>query len=224
MIQGKWQNPVMPDVDDVITGMSQASQSLMNSAWSQKQAAALAASQAPPPTVGQQGQQGQSLAGSIGMYGQGGSQRGGQGGAPSGAPGRPAWGANASDRDILARTIMAEAGGEGELGMLAAGSVIANRTSENRNLREVIMKPGWFSAWNGVTGYAGGEGALDMSKIEPNQVAYAVTDRILSGQYTDPTGGATHYYNPSVADPVWGARAGGPWKTIGNHVFGKTEY
>lgn len=126
-----------------------------------------------------------------------------------------------NDRELLARTIMAEAGGEGYEGMLAAGSVIANRAAANNgNLRGVILAPGQFSAWNGVTGYAGGEGGLDMNDMRPSEAAYAAADAIRSGTHRDPTGGATHYYNPDAADPDWGARAGGTWTRIGNHVFG----
>jgi spore germination cell wall hydrolase CwlJ-like protein len=118
------------------------------------------------------------------------------------------------DRDLLAKTLMAEAGGEGLEGMLAAGSVINNRVGAGGygdTLQDVIMKPGQFSAWNSVTGYAGGEGGLDMANMTPSQEAYQVADMILSGNYQDPTGGATHYYNPSVESPNWGQRAGGDW-------------
>lgn len=126
-------------------------------------------------------------------------------------------------RERLARTLQAEAGGEGELGLLAAGSVIMNRAAAGGfgdNLEEVIMAPGQFSAWNLETGYAGGEGGLDMNKITPSETTYRVTDRLLSGEYDDPTGGALNYYNPNVVEPPWGQRAGGNWKTIGNHIFG----
>ena len=128
-----------------------------------------------------------------------------------------------SDRELLAKTLMAEAGGEGEIGMLAAGSVIANRVRNGGygdGVQGVIMKPGQFSAWNSVTGYAGGEGGIQMDKVSPSASAYRVADLILSGQYRDPTGGATHYYNDAVADPAWGRRAGGNWQRIGNHIFG----
>lgn len=131
-----------------------------------------------------------------------------------------------NDRDLLALTLDAEAGGEGYDGMLAAGSVIANRAKEGGyggNVKQVIMKPGQFSAWNSVTGYAGGEGGLDMSSRNPSQDAYRAADAILSGNYEDPTGGATHYYNPAAADPKWGARAGDTWHRIGNHVFGRAD-
>lgn len=138
----------------------------------------------------------------------------------------PAPSANPEERELLAKTLMAEAGGEGLQGMLAAGSVIQNRVANGnygKGLRGVIMKPGQFSAWNGVTGYAGGKGAIDMANITPNEEALQAADMLLSGRYEDQTGGATHYYNPSVVEPKWGQRAGGDWTQIGNHVFGSAD-
>lgn len=134
--------------------------------------------------------------------------------------------ANPKTRDLLAKTLMAEAGGEGEQGMLAAGAVIQNRVKAGgygNSVDGVIMKPGQFSAWNGVTGYAGGQGGLNMDSMKPSDSAYRVADMLLSGQYQDPTGGATHYYNPSVANPKWGERNGGDWQRIGNHIFGSAD-
>jgi spore germination cell wall hydrolase CwlJ-like protein len=129
------------------------------------------------------------------------------------------------DVEILALTLQAEAAGEGFDGMLAAGSVIMNRASSGNyggsNVRDVIMKPGQFSAWNGVTGYAGGEGAIDMANLRASKDAKAAARKLLSGEYEDVTGGATHYYNPSVASPKWGGKAGQGWTDIGNHRFGK---
>jgi spore germination cell wall hydrolase CwlJ-like protein len=130
-----------------------------------------------------------------------------------------------SDAEILALTLQAEAGGEGFDGMIAAGSVIMNRADSGNyggnNVRDVIMKPGQFSAWNGVTGYAGGEGAIDMDRLKPTKAALKAAEQLLSGQYEDVTGGATHYYNPQVATPKWGGQAGKGWTDIGNHRFGK---
>lgn len=131
---------------------------------------------------------------------------------------------NAADRELLARTLQAEAGGEGYNGLLAAGAVIANRVksgSYGDGWRGVIMKPGQFSAWNSVTGYAGGKGGLNMTAMKPSADAYRAADAILSGRYEDPTGGATHYYNPAAANPAWGKV--GNWTRIGNHVFGNAD-
>lgn len=130
------------------------------------------------------------------------------------------------ERYRLALTLQAEAGGEGFEGMVAAGAVIANRVrvgGYGKGLYGVIMKPGQFSAWNGVTGYAGGAGAINMNALRPSEAAIRAADLIISGKYVDPTGGATHYYNPAAANPAWGQRSGGQWMRIGNHVFGMAD-
>lgn len=131
-----------------------------------------------------------------------------------------------SDRELLARTLVAEAGLEGPQGMLAAGSVIMNRAAGGGygdGVRGVILKPGQFSAWNGITGYAGGKGANDIVNRSPTDQAYQIADTLLGGGYDDPTGGATHYYAPKYANPAWGMSAGGDWAKIGGHVFGKAD-
>jgi spore germination cell wall hydrolase CwlJ-like protein len=128
-----------------------------------------------------------------------------------------------STRELLAKTIQAEAGGEGYTGMLAVGAVISNRVNASGfgdSIQDVILKPGQFSAWNSVTGYAKGKGGVNMDKIKPSKDAYAAADAILSGDFESPVGGATHYYNPSIVEPKWGQDAGGDWQEIGGHVFG----
>ena len=130
---------------------------------------------------------------------------------------------DSSDRELLAKTLHAEAAGEGYIGMLAAGAVISNRVKKGgfgKGLRGVILKPGQFSAWNLATGYAKGEGGLNMDKMKPSEEAYAAADAILSGDYESPVGDSTHYYNPEVVEPKWGQKYGGKWTKIGNHVFG----
>lgn len=129
---------------------------------------------------------------------------------------------NLNDRELLARTLQAEAGNQGLGGMIAAGSVIMNRVGGGygSNVRDVILAPGQFSAWNSLTGYAGGEQGQNMD-FTPSAEAYKAADTLLSGQYEDITGGATHYYNPDISQPSWGQ--GGNWKRIGDHVFGKAD-
>jgi hypothetical protein len=125
-------------------------------------------------------------------------------------------------RDILAKTLQAEAGNQGPLGMLSVGSVIMNRLMSGKypnKLHDVILQPGQFSAWNKSTGYADGQQGQNMD-FTPTASAYSVADQLLDANYNDPTGGATHFYNPDIVNPSWGKDAGGNWKTIGNHVFG----
>ena len=128
---------------------------------------------------------------------------------------------NLSDRELLARTLQAEAGNQGLGGMLAAGSVVMNRANTSgygNGLRGVILKPGQFSAWNSLTGYAGGEQGQNMTSMRPSAAAYQATDQLLTGDYEDPTGGATHYYNPDISNPSWAK--GKEFTRIGDHVFG----
>lgn len=124
------------------------------------------------------------------------------------------------ERDLLAITIEAEAGKEGYEGMLAVGSVIDNRLKAGKfgkTVQEVLLKPGQFSAWNSVTGYAKGEQGQDMYAIKPSANAYKVADQILSGEYTSNVGGATHYVNLGVSQPSWAEGVKG--QKLGNHTF-----
>lgn len=127
-----------------------------------------------------------------------------------------------SERELLARIIQAEAGQEGELGMLAVGSVIRNRAASpsfGNTLNEVIMQPGQFSPMNSITGYAGGEQGVDILNIPVSDTAFSVADRVMSGQYEDPTGGALNFVNPDISQPKWMNTMTGK-KKIGNHLFG----
>ena len=126
-----------------------------------------------------------------------------------------------NDRELLARIIEAEAGNQGVRGMTAVGNVIRNRMAGGNSLRDVVLARGQFSPLNTYTGYAGGEQGQDMANLQPSKDAYAVADAILSGSAKDITGGATHFYNPSISNPSWGQQAGGDWTTIGDHVFGQ---
>lgn len=129
---------------------------------------------------------------------------------------------NPDTRMLLARTLQAEAGNQGLEGMLDVGAVINNRAASGKygeGIDGVIMRPGQFSAWNSVTGYANGEQGQDMS-FEPSAEALAAADALLTGQYEDRTGGATHYYNPDISQPEWG---GPQFTRRGAHVFGNAD-
>ena len=135
------------------------------------------------------------------------------------------WVDNISDWELLARTLQAEAGNQGPEGMIAVGSVIMNRAGNDpRKIRDVILKRGQFSAWNSLTGYAGGEQGQDMENMQPSDIAFTIAANLINDKYNDPTGGATHYYNPTISSPAWGqAKAGGEWQQIGDHLFGNAD-
>lgn len=134
-----------------------------------------------------------------------------------------------SKLEILARTIEAEAAQEGYKGMIAVGSVIANRAASGKHgddIEGVILKEGQFSPWNSWTGGAKGEQGKDMLALKPSAKAYKAASDILTGNYTDPTDGATHYVNTAVSQPKWlsdmKARKRGTLQ-IGNHLFGNAD-
>ena len=110
--------------------------------------------------------------------------------------------------------------------MLSVGSVIMNRMMDPNyanTLHDVILQPGQFSVWNKTTGYAGGEQGIDVANLQASDLAYSVADQLLDQNYNDPTGGATHFYNPNISNPAWGKSAGGNWTAIGDHIFGKPQ-
>ena len=141
-----------------------------------------------------------------------------------------------SDREMLARTIEAEAAKEKYNGKLAVAATIANRAASGNfggGIRGVILKVGHFSPWNTYTGHAEGKQGKDMTKMKASEDSYKAADAILSGDYTDPTGGATHYVNEKVSQPEWLTKGGvgdvgmkgraRGTKQIGNHLFGNAN-
>jgi spore germination cell wall hydrolase CwlJ-like protein len=134
--------------------------------------------------------------------------------------------ADPQTRLMLARTLQAEAGNQGFEGMLDVGAVIRNRVVTGRwgdTVADVVMAPAQFSAWNGVTGAAGGAQGQNMD-FQPSEDALRAADAILSGDYEDRTGGATHYYAiiPNVSGrPSWSNET---FRRIdGDHYFGLAD-
>lgn len=134
-----------------------------------------------------------------------------------------------SELEILARTIEAEAGVESFKGKIAVGAVVANRASSGnygQGIKGVILKKGQFSPWNSWTGYAKGEQGREMLELQPSEDSYKAAQAILTGNYTDATGGATHYVDPSVSQPGWLPKMKGRKRgtvTIGSHLFGNAD-
>lgn len=132
------------------------------------------------------------------------------------------------DRDVLARTLWAEARGEGPAGQIAVAWTIRNRVNDG-NKRSwwgegyvgVCLKPWQFSCWNkNDPNYSYLSGAKPIPSREFAQALIAA-DQVVDGLQPDPTGGATHYYATTMPKaPAWAAKAKQTLK-LGNHVFFK---
>jgi hypothetical protein len=129
---------------------------------------------------------------------------------------------DASSRDQIIRTVIGEAANEPPEGQAAVTHVILNRVGREdygATPYQVVHQPGAFEAWQ--------RRAKELNGIRPDspqyQSAAAIVDGVLSGQISDPTGGANHYLNPTLQkqlgrkQPDWAT--GQPSARIGNHVF-----
>jgi hypothetical protein len=124
--------------------------------------------------------------------------------------------------DYMARTMVREAGDQGEEGLSAVGHVIKNRLNTGRwgkDISSVVTAPDQFTPWNeDLRGTK-----ADPRLVDPNspiyQKAYGLAKGVLSGDIKDPTGGALNFYNPDLASPKWGPGMANTVK-IGQHVFG----
>lgn len=129
---------------------------------------------------------------------------------------------SAGERDLVVRTVLGEAGGEGPAGMSAVAHVIKNRVDAGtygKSASEVVLSPSQFSMWN--PGDPAGSTARAISPDSPQyQQAAKIVDDAFAGRSADVTKGADHYYNPSAASPDWGPKlAALNDVTIGNHRF-----
>ena len=115
---------------------------------------------------------------------------------------------SASDVNLLARVISAEARGEPYTGQVAVGAVILNRIEHPSfpdTLAGVIYQPGAFSCLN--------DGQFD----EPvSDSAKKAAQDAINGW--DPSGGAIYYYNPKKATSQW-IFSRPVLTTIGDHRF-----
>ena len=138
------------------------------------------------------------------------------------------------DTDIVAATIIGEAGGESYEGMQAIKNVLQNRaTNKGTTLAGEALRPKQFSMWNKAT--AGVNVADDFNKQgRPKKIQaiinmykkhskWSTAVALSKKKIKDITGGATMYYasggSQKISPPYWAKN----WKDsviIGNHTFG----
>ena len=132
------------------------------------------------------------------------------------------------DAHWMALTMWGEARGEGEEGMRAVGHVIRNRWLAERYgayVTDTVSQAYQFSCWN-----AGDPNRAAMLRIDELpadsdghrqwQTAKRLSNEILAGRSSDPTGGAL-FYHTSAVQPAW-SRGVMPVARIGDHLFFRT--
>jgi N-acetylmuramoyl-L-alanine amidase len=108
-----------------------------------------------------------------------------------------------TDRELFARLLKCEAGGEGEDGMKAVATVIMNRVhvtggeylrTTQGNLRKVIYERRQFTCcMDTVYGQPNPQNVWSMT---PDQIHYDIADWALSGNKHWGAGDSLWYYNP----------------------------
>lgn len=119
------------------------------------------------------------------------------------------------EEDLAVRTLLSEAGGEGDAGMAAVAQVFMNRMGSGsypNTLSGVITQDKQF------------EGVKNNGKWDPDSTAYkkalAVFRATASGHVVDQTGGALNFYAPDKVTPYWaGEESSAKDVQIGNHKY-----
>ena len=133
-----------------------------------------------------------------------------------------------SDRELLARLIQCEAGGEGENGMKAVAGVVMNRVHAKGgeyarvgqgSIRKIIFQPYQFVCASETEG--GAYNPQNIYNMRPEQIHYDIADWAIAGNRL-----------PDVAESLWFYNPFGPtcrsffpsdvgyWQTrIGDHCF-----
>jgi len=110
-----------------------------------------------------------------------------------------------SERELFARVIKCEAGGEGETGMKAVATVIMNRVNvpdgEYRrvgqgSLRKIINQQGQFDCMRSVIG--GRTNPQTIWANPPEEIHYQIADWALAGNKLWNIGKCLWYMNPFV--------------------------
>jgi len=134
------------------------------------------------------------------------------------------------DLECLAQNIYHEARGESVQGMVAVANVTVNRALHPHfpnTVCGVVRQGDHYVNWKGNTQpvrhrcqfswYCDGRSDT-IRNMRSWKVAMSIASAVLTGRQADNTGGATHYYNPHKADPVWKSDFQ-VVRNVGNHVF-----
>lgn len=135
-----------------------------------------------------------------------------------------------SERELLARMLQCESGGEGENGMKAVASVIMNRVnvpvgeysrvSQGGNIRNILFQKGQFDcARETIRNQYNPQNIYNMT---PTEEHYYIADWALAGNRLSEAGECLWYLNPfkPTCNPTFPANGSGTFHTrIVNHCF-----
>jgi len=122
----------------------------------------------------------------------------------------------ASHQDIVATTLILEAGGEYSLGaMEAVHEVIYNRSiKRNKSMSEVCLQKWQFSCWNDK------DIDQNIAKAKKHPRWNQAMKIVNTAEMTNYTHGADHYYADYIKPPYW-AKSMTRTTQIGRHIFFK---
>ncbi len=132
-------------------------------------------------------------------------------------------------RELFARLIQCEAGGEGDDGMRAVATVVMNRAtvpygefariSEGGNIRNIIEQENQFTCMKtSVGGYYNSQNVYNMN---PTEVHYSIADWAMAGGRLAGVDNSLFFFNPysSTCPPYFPTRVGVIHNRIGDHCF-----
>lgn len=109
-----------------------------------------------------------------------------------------------SDRELLARLVQCEAGGEGDNGMKAVATVVMNRVntpvgeysrvSQGGNIRNIVFQPGQFDCTRETI--SGKYNPQNIYNMNPTDIHYEIADWALSGNRLNEIGECLWFLNP----------------------------
>ena len=136
---------------------------------------------------------------------------------------------SSSNIELLARLIMCEAGGEGDIGMKAVASVVMNRVnsaageysriSQGGDIRNIVLQKNQFTcALEYVSENYNNQSIFNMS---PNQLHYDIADWVICGNRINEVGDCLWFMNPGKTGcpNMFPSKSGSFHTRINNHCF-----
>jgi N-acetylmuramoyl-L-alanine amidase len=135
-----------------------------------------------------------------------------------------------SERELLARIIQCEAGGEGDTGMKAVATIVINRVnvsdgeyariSQGGSIRNIIFQQGQFDCARETI--AGRYNSQNIYNMTPTEEHYQIADWAIAGNKINEVGDCLWYLNPFRPSccSTFPSNGSGTFHTrIGKHCF-----